>query len=201
VREAERRMVRTEAWALEPKPKVNVSPPQDEPDATRMIERLSLLYDMMFLALETGSTRFATLFHTGMNAVPKIAGVDTDYHMLSHHGKDETKIAQLTIVETELMKLLNHFLTQLRGSKSEQGSLLDQTLVLFGSNLGNASSHDTRNLPILLAGGGFHHGQHLAFDQERNEDLPKLYVSMLQRLGLELDQFGDTHGTLSGLTC
>ena len=201
VREAERRLVRTEAWALEPKPKVSVSPPQDEPDATRMIERLRLLYDMMFLALETGSTRFATLFHTGMNAVPKIAGVDTDYHMLSHHGKDETKIAQLTIVETELMKLLNHFLTQLQGSKSEQGSLLDQTLVLFGSNLGNASSHDTRNLPILLAGGGFHHGQHLAFDRERNEDLPKLYVSMLQRLGLELDQFGDTHGTLSGLTC
>ena len=199
IRQAEERLVRAEAWALEPKPDVDVDPPQDERDSTRMLERLKLMYDMMFLALETESTRFITLFHTGMNAVPKIPGVDTDYHMLSHHGKDEAKIAQLTIVETELMKLFGDFLGQLAESQTERGSLLDETMVLFGSNLGNASSHDTRNLPILLAGGGFQHGQHLAFDQDRNEELPKLYVSMLQRLGLEVDRFGDTQGTLTGL--
>lgn len=199
VREAEKRLVKAEAWALEPKPQVDVEPPQDERDSTRMLERLKLMYDMMFLALETESTRFITLFHTGMNAVPQIPGVDTDYHMLSHHGKDEAKIAQLTLVETELMKLLGSFIRQLDESQTDQGSMLDDTMVLFGSNLGNASSHDTRNLPILLAGGGFQHGQHLAFDQNRNEELPKLYVSMLQRLGLEVDQFGDTTGTLTGL--
>jgi hypothetical protein len=199
VREAEKRLVKAEAWALEPKPTVEVPPPQDERDSTRMLERLKLMYDMMFLALKTESTRFITLFHTGMNAVPQIPGVDTDYHMLSHHGKDEAKIAQLTIVESELMKLLGGFLGQLAESQTDQGSMLDDTMVLFGSNLGNASSHDTRNLHILLAGGGFQHGQHLAFDKDRNEELPKLYVSMLQRLGLEVDQFGDTTGTLTGL--
>jgi hypothetical protein len=134
-----------------------------------------------------------------MNAVPSIPGVDTDYHMLSHHGKDPGKIAQLTIVETEVMKVFASFLGKLAQSKEAGGSLLDQTIVLFGSNLGNASSHDTRNMPILLAGGGFQHGQHLAFNQHDNYPLPKLYVSMLQRLGLDTDTFASCTGTLDGL--
>ena len=72
-------------------------------------------------------------------------------------------------------------------------------MVLYGSNLGNASSHDTSNLPILLAGGGFAHGQHLAFDRKNNRPLANLYVSMLQRFGVEADRFGSSTGTLSGL--
>lgn len=72
-------------------------------------------------------------------------------------------------------------------------------MVLYGSNLGNASSHDPRNLPILLIGGGFKHGQHLAFDRDNNTPLSNLFVSMLQRLGLEADAFGASTGTLSGL--
>ena len=72
-------------------------------------------------------------------------------------------------------------------------------MVLFGSNLGNASSHDTKNMPILLAGGGFRHGQHLQFDHDNNYPLPKLYVSMLQRLGLETDEFAGTTGRMDGL--
>lgn len=199
VREAEQRLVKAEAWANRPKPKVDVQPPRDETDRTRMLQRLRLMYDMMHLAIETDSTRFITFFETGMNAVPSIPGVDTDYHMLSHHAKDPGKIAQLTIVETETMKLFGEFLGKLAESREGDSRLLDSTMVLFGSNLGNASSHDSKNMPVILAGGGFRHGQHLAFDKANNHPLPKLYVSMLQRLGLEADEFASTSGTMNGL--
>ncbi|MCP4173776.1 MAG: DUF1552 domain-containing protein [Fuerstiella sp.] len=199
VREAEKRLVKARAWEQRPRPKVGVDPPRDEPDRKKMIERIGLMYDMMHLALETDSTRFITFYDTGMNAVPTIQGVDTDYHMLSHHAKDPTKIAQLTVVETEVMNALARFLGKLATSHEEGSSLLDNTMVLFGSNLGNASSHDTKNMPIMLAGGGFRHGQHLAFDRTNNYPLPRLYVSMLQRLGLETDTFASSTGTMAGL--
>jgi hypothetical protein len=164
-----------------------------------MLERLGLMYDMMHLAVETDSTRFITFFDTGMNAVPNIKGVHTDYHMLSHHAKDPMKIEQLTILETEVMKVFGGFLKKLANSREAGSPLLDNTTVLFGSNLGNASSHDTKNMPIILAGGGFKHGQHLAFDQQNNYPLPKLYVSVLQRLGLETGTFASCTGTMDGL--
>ena len=72
-------------------------------------------------------------------------------------------------------------------------------MVLLGSDLGNGSSHDNRNLPIILAGGGFQHGQHLAFDDKDNYPLPNLFVSMLQHLGLEIDRFASSTGTMTGL--
>ena len=172
---------------------------RDQPDRTRMLERLGLMYDMMHLAIETDSTRFITFYDTGMNAVPEIEGVDTDYHMLSHHAKDPTKIAQLTILETEVMRMFAGFLKKLADSHEGGSTLLNRTMVLFGSNLGNASSHNTKNMPMILAGGGFKHGQHLAFDQQHNYPLPKLYVSMLQRLGLETDTFASCTGTMDGL--
>jgi hypothetical protein len=199
VREAELRLVKAEAWQQHPKPQVDVDPPRDEADRTKMIERLGLMYDMMHLAIETDSTRFITFNDSGMNAVPSIPGVDTDYHMLSHHGKDPAKIAQLTTVETEIVGAFGRFLKKLNESREAGSTLLDRTMVLFGSNLGNASSHDTRNMPIVIAGGGFRHGQHLAFDRDNNYALPKLYVSMLQRLGLETDTFAETTGTMEGL--
>lgn len=199
VREAEKRLVKSQAWEKRPKPEVDAAPPRDQPDRTQMIERLGLMYDMMHLALETDSTRLLTFYHTGMNAVPSIQGVDTDYHMLSHHGKEPSKIDQLTIVESEVMKAFGEFLKKLNRSQENGTSLLDSTMVLFGSNLGNASSHDTKNMPILLAGGGFRHGQHLAFDQQDNYPLPRLFVSMLQRLEVETDTFASCTGTMHGL--
>ena len=199
VREAENRLSKAEAWSQRPKPTVTVKPPRDEPDRTRMLERLALMYDMMHLAIETDSTRLITFYDTGMNAVPRIQGVDTDYHMLSHHAKDPGKIAQLTILETEVMKVFGTFLGKLANSREGDASLLEKTMVLFGSNLGNASSHDTKNMPIILAGGGFRHGQHLAFDAQNNYPRPKLYVSMLQRLGIETDTFAACTGTMDGL--
>lgn len=199
VRDAEARLTKAQAWEGRPKPTVEATPPRDETDPAKMVERFSLLLDMAHLAIATDSTRFITLNEPGMNRVPAIDGVDTDYHVLSHHGKDPAKIAQLTIVETALVQAFAGFLGKLAAGGEGGDSLLDATMVLFGSNLGNASSHDTKNMPIILAGGGFRHGQHLAFDRHDNYPLPKLYVSMLQRLGIETDSFAGCAGSCTGL--
>lgn len=199
VRETERRLIKAEEWTEIPKPQVDRKPPRDQNDATEIIERMDLMYDMMHLAIETDSTRFLTYFINGFNSVPQIPGITIDYHNLSHHGKDPDKIAQLTVVESRVIESLSRFLKKLSDSQEEGNSLLERTMVLFGSNLGNASSHDSRNMPILLAGGGFKHGQHLAFDRDHNYPLPNLFVSMLQRLGLEEDSFASSTGTLTGL--
>ncbi|MDF1745316.1 MAG: DUF1552 domain-containing protein [Gimesia sp.] len=199
VREAERRLAKAEAWEKKPKPQVKAKPPRDETDNKKIVERMRLMYDVIHLALETDSTRFVTYNIAGMNAVPVIPGVNIDYHNLSHHGKDPEKIAQLTMVESALFQEFHGFLKKLNETSELGGTLLDSTSVLFGSNLGNASSHDTKNMPILLAGGGFQHGQHLAFDPKNNYPLPKLFVSMLQRLGMETDTFGTGTGTMTGL--
>lgn len=194
VREAERRLVKAEEWEHRPKPVVDAKEPRDEADSKRIVERMRLKYDLMHLALETDSTRFITYNFSGMNAVPVIPGVDVDYHNLSHHGKDPDKIDQLTIVESAVVNEFGGFLKKLAES-----NLLNSTMVMFGSNLGNASSHDTKNMPIILAGGGFKHGQHLAFDKDNNYPLPNLFVSMLQRLGLEVDQFATGTKPMDGL--
>jgi hypothetical protein len=77
--------------------------------------------------------------------------------------------------------------------------MLDTTSVLMTSNLGNASSHDNRNMPVIFAGGGFKHGQHLAFDKSNNYPLPNLYLSILRRHGLEADRFATSTGEMTGL--
>ncbi len=199
VREAERRLVKAEDWQHKPKPVVDAKPPVDEPDGKKIVEQMRLIYDVMHLALETDSTRLITYHFTGMNSIPVIPGVDIDYHNLSHHGLDPEKISQLTLIENAVMREFGTFLGKLRASEESDGSLLDSTMVLFGSNLGNASSHSTKNMPIILAGGGFDHGQHLAFDQHDNYPLPNLYVTMLQRLGLETESFATATGPMSGL--
>lgn len=199
VREAERRLAKAEDWQQKPKPQVDRKPIVDIPDSLKIIERMRLKYEVMHLALETDSTRFITYNQTGMNSVPVIPGIEVDYHNLSHHGLDPEKIRQLTIVETAIIQEFATFIDKLAASKEEEGTLLDHTMVMLGSNLGNASSHDTRSLPIVLAGGGFKHGQHLAFDRSNNAPLPNLYVSMLQRLGLETDSFGTGKSTMTGL--
>ena len=80
----------------------------------------------------------------------------------------------------------------LDGQKENDSSLLDQTQILFGSNLGNANSHNAENLPILIAGGGFTHGNHIAHDEKHNAPLCNLYLSLIQQMGLETDQFGQS---------
>jgi hypothetical protein len=116
-------------------------------------------------------------------------GVSEGYHSLSHHGLDPQKIAQLTIVEQTIIGVWGDFLRKLQGSQEGGSNLLDRTMNLLTSNLGNASAHSTKNMPVVLSGGGFRHGQHLAFDREDNYPLTNLYVQMLQRIGLEERSF------------
>jgi hypothetical protein len=125
--------------------------------------------------------------------------VSLGHHDLSHHGKDPGKLAQLKIVESETMKTVGELLRKLKENKEGESNLLDRTSVFLGSNLGDASSHSVRNLPVLLAGGGFRHGNHLAFNPDDPPPLCNLYVSLLQRLGIETDQFGNGTSTLNGL--
>ena len=199
VRELEGRLANAEEWSKKPKPKVDVPQPRDITNPADLVGRTRLLFDLTHLAVQTDSTRLITIMLLGTSLVPPIPGVNDGHHNLSHHGQDPTKLAQLKIVEVETMKLLQNLLVKLKQSKEEGETLLDRTMVYFNSNLGNASNHSCKNLPTLLAGGGFRHGQHLAFDPTKSPPLANLYVSMLQRLGIETDRFGSSTGTLTGL--
>ncbi|MEM8670377.1 MAG: DUF1552 domain-containing protein [Planctomycetota bacterium] len=199
VREVEQEMVRQQAWEKQPKPSVNAKEPVDIRDQADTIGRSNLMYDLIALALQTDSTRVASVMSVGWFAVPPIDNVTEGYHTLSHHGQDETKLAQLAVIEKAHMKILREFLEKLDSTKEEDETLLDRTMVLFGSDIGNASSHNNSNLPAVLAGGGFKHGQHLGFDTVNNEPLCNVFVSMLQRMGLPIDRFGSSTGTIRGL--
>ncbi len=199
VRELEQRLVKDERWAKTPKPNVAVAPPQDIPNAADLIGRTRLLFDLTHLALQTDSTRLVTIMLAGSTYTPPIPGVTLGHHDLSHHGKDPGKLEQLRIVEMETMKTVAELLAKLNQTKEQDDRLLDRTMVFLGSNLGDGSSHSVKNLPVLLAGGGFRHGQHLAFDPANPPPLCNLYVSMLQRLGIETDRFSSGTGTLTGL--
>jgi len=199
VRELEKRMAANERWAKLPKPKVDAKQPVDIGSPNDLIGREKMMLDVIRLALQTDSTRFITLHIPGAGGVIPIEGVQEGYHGLSHHGRDEDKLAQLALVETALLSQWGEFLRELRSSEEASGTLLDHTAVFLTSNLGNASNHDNRNMPVLLGGGGFRHAGHLAFDQRNNYPLPNLYVSLLQRMGMPVDQFASSTGTMDGL--
>jgi hypothetical protein len=199
VRELEQRLATAEKWSKVPKPKVKVKPPQNVNNPTDLVGKSRVWFDLIHLALQTDSTRLVTLLLLGTSGVPPVRGVSLGHHDLSHHGKDPSKIAQLEKIEREKLLTLRDFLKKLKDTKEEGVSLLDRTMVFFTSNLGDASTHGTRNLPILLTGGGFKHGGHLAFDPVKGPPLSNLFVTMLQRLGIEVDRFGPSTGTLRGL--
>lgn len=199
VRELEQRLAQAEAWSRKPKPKVDVKPPQNITNSADLIGKTRLWFDLIHLALQTDSSRLVTLQLLGTSSVPPIPGVSQGHHDLSHHGKDPAKIAQLKILEVEKFKVLQNFLTQLKQTREEGESLLDRTMVFFSSNLADASKHSVKNMPVLLAGGGFQHGQHLAFDENNHPPLCNLFVNMLQRMGIAADKFGSSTGTLTGL--
>ncbi len=199
VRELEQRLVTAEQWSHRPKPKVAAEQPQNVTNPADLVGRTRLLFDLTHLAFETDSTRLITILLLGTSLVPPIAGVSDGHHNLSHHGQDQSKLDQLKIVELEQMKMLRDLLAKLKQTTEDGVSLLDRTMVFFSSNLGNASSHSCRNLPVILAGGGFRHGRHLAFDPADPPPLCNLYVTMLQQLGVETGAFGSSTGTLTGL--
>jgi len=197
IRTAEKELAASQAWLDRPKPEVNVEAPQDIAEPSELLGRIRALLNLIPLMLQTDSTRVVSLMIQADHGVPNIPGVHGEHHPLSHHGQDPARIAQLKIIESGILSTFSEFLTQL-GQRSTQGTrLLDHTAVLFGSNLGNANAHDPTNLPILLAGGGYEHGRYLAFDQDRNTPLCNLFVTLLQRMGVETDRFASSQGALT----
>jgi len=188
VRDLEKRFQSAESWEYKPKPKVDAQPPTDIDDGREFVKKTRLMMDVVKLALETDSTRVVTLF------------IDTTViHNITHHGNRPEAIAELRAKEEQQFDALADFLKALDGVKEEGQSLLDRTMCLYGTNMGSANSHSNVNLPVLLAGGGFKHGQHLAFDAKNNYPLTNLYLSMLHRLGIETSEFSTAKGTLAGL--
>lgn len=193
VRDLESRLQQSEGWAQRPKPKIDAEPPKDIDDNNDAIGKQRLMSDLIALALQSDSTRTVTFRLGSLNSVPSnIEGVNTDWHNLSHHGKDPAKIDELKLIEEAEFAAFNDFLSKLKDIEENGKSLLDRTAVLFGSNLGNASSHSSENLPIILAGGGYRHGAHLAHDAVNNQPFANLFVSLAQRMGVETDSFGSS---------
>ncbi|HIG29758.1 MAG TPA: DUF1552 domain-containing protein [Verrucomicrobiales bacterium] len=202
VREVEQRMVQARAWEKLPKPKAPLSMPQDPREHSAYMEKTRLMYRMAQLAFQTDSTRSITLLLDSNNSPTievKGAEIRDGYHNLSHHGKNDKKLSQLDAIDREHMRLLSELITGMDGVVEEDGSLLDNTLVLYGSNFGDANKHTTNNMPVLVAGGRLMHGQHLAFDRRNNTPLCNLYVSLLQSMGIEEGRFASSSGTLTGL--
>ena len=202
VRDLEQRMGKSKSWEDVPKPTVSVKAPVDPTNPTHYMEKTRIMYDMAALAIQTDSTRLLTMMLDSVNSPTlEIEGADIKdgYHSLSHHGKNPKKLEQLDAIDKAHIKLLGGLMSSLKAVKEDGQSLLDRTMILYGSNMGNASTHLTTNLPIMLMGGGFKHGQHLAFDQNHNYPLPNLFVTMLQRMGLEVDQFASSTGTMTGI--
>ncbi len=197
IREAEQRLHQDEAWVQKPKPKIAVKPLTDDYVADqRKVDRDRQWLDLVHLALQTDSTRVIALWLWSYGPVD-LPGVAIGHHDATHHGQDEAKIRQLATIEEAEMKLFGEFLGKMKASRERDATLLDQTAIFYGSNLGNGSAHSCDNLPIVLAGGGFQHAGHVAFDRKNNKPLSNLFVRILQQMGIEMDRFGSSTGTLT----
>lgn len=202
VRDLEHRLQESKGWERKPKPVVSVPAPVDPTSPAQYMEKVKIMYDLARLAIETDSTRSITLMLNSVGTpVMQIDGekITDGYHNLSHHGLAADKLSQLKVIDEWHMRLLAEMFKGLKSTREGDETLLDRTMILYGSNLGDANAHSTTNLPTLFAGGGFRHGQHLAFDRERNYPLPNLFVSVLQRMGLQEGSFASGTGTLRGL--
>lgn len=200
IREAEQRLAQDEAWVKRPKPKIAEADAKlFAAEPRRMIDRESQWLDLCYLALATDSTRAISINHWSHQENLQMDGVTLTHHDASHHGQDETKLHQLARIEEAELKLFAGFLGRLKAADDGGRPMLDQTLVLHACHMGNASSHSGDNLPIILAGGGFKHGGHVAGDRKNNTPLSNLYVTMLRQLGIPAERFGASTGEVSEL--
>ena len=203
VREVELRLQVASEWEQRPKPVATQPAPSDINDSKLFFEKFDLMLSIAQLAFESDSTRIVTLmvdaFKTPVFSLPGQKATTETYHNLSHHGQNEEKVKQLEAADRQHMALLRKLIGNLAAKSEGDQRLLDRTMVLYGSNLGDANIHDNTNLPILLAGGGLQHGQHLAFKRDHNKPLSNLFVTMLQNMGIETDAFGSNAGTLNEL--
>ncbi len=203
VRSLEKNLEASQGWERTAKPVVDTPAPVDPASNGLLMEKEKVMFDIIRLAFQTDSTRAITLFVSG-TSTPVIeskvgVAITEQYHGLSHHGKQPDKLSQLHAIDVQHFKNLNAFLDDLKASLEGGETLLDRTQVLFGSNFHDANSHLTTNLPIILAGGGFKHGQHLVFDTLNNYPLSNLHLSMLHRLGIMEKSFSSSNGTFRGL--
>ncbi len=198
VRDVELKLELDRHWQKVPKPITKY----DEPENQGLTRDLPAIYDLIALALQTNSTRVATL-EIGGSFAARDLGIKKGYHSLSHHGHIPESIKLLVQIEQYQMEQFSLFIEKLKSIKEpgSEGSLLDSTMVLLGSGMGNANSHTNNDLPIILLGGGFKHGEHKQYPKESRQRIPlcNLYLSMLQRFGVETDSFSTSTGTLSGL--
>jgi hypothetical protein len=200
VRDLEQRMVRLEDFARLPKPKPE-GPPIKDPGPGEDTVKFGLMLDVARLAVQTDLTRFVTLYFVGTTKTPSQPGASFAYHDLSHHGQDAGKIEKLAVLEQDLLAQWGTFLGRMKEAKEGDGRLLDRTIAVMGAAMGNASSHDATNLPILVAGGRFKHGSHLAHDPKNPPPLCNLWVQVLQELGVRVPKFGSsTSETLAGFS-
>jgi Protein of unknown function (DUF1552) len=193
IRDAERRLQRAQEWANKPKPVVSFEMPGQDINHDLMVERETLWLDLVRLAFETDSTR-VVLLTLGDAGRPKLDGLTMGHHDASHHGKEDSKIAQLALIEEAELQLFSRFLTAMKQSTSTGGTLFDHTAILHVSNLSNGSAHTCENLPVILAGGGFRHQGHVLHDRKNNVPLSNLYVRVLQQSGIMVDSFGSSTG-------
>ncbi len=194
IRDVEKRLQMRQRWENEPKPKA----PFEKPANRNTVEDLPMLYELIALALQTDSTRVATL-EIGGCYLPQHLGIDKSYHGLSHHGKDEAAIADLIKLETHQIEHFGKFLTRLAAIKDGERTLLDSTSVIFGSGIGDGNSHTNSDLPIILAGGGYRHGEFRKLETSGSKKVPlcNLFLDIAQKMGIESESFGTSTSTFS----
>ena len=204
VREVEKRIKSNEEWARKPKPKIDLPQPKPIPDGgiKERGKHMRAMMDVMVLAMQTDSTRVLTYALCDSGSVIREAGVTESHHGLSHHGENEDKKKKLTKVDQFHVRQLAYFLDKLKNTPDGPGNLLDHSMVLYGSGMGNGSRHTLKDLPILLAGhakGKLKQGQHHSY-QSNETPLANLFVVMLQQMGVPVESFSDSTGPLDHLT-
>ena len=191
IRDVEQRLELRQRWASLPKSK----PPFDRPETKNKVRDLPMLYELIALALQTDATRIATL-EIGGDFLPQDLGIDKSYHGLSHHGNDEAAIKHLITLEAYQIEQFGKFVERLAKMTDGDRTMLDSTSVLFGSGIGDANSHKNTDLPIILAGGGYRHGEFKKIPTAGPNKVPlcNLYVDLAQRMGVETESFGNSTG-------
>lgn len=197
VRDLEKELEHSQSREQRAKPTVSLKEPVDVSDPQEVEKQTDLMLALRRVALETDSTRIITLAVYQGGVTPKIPGVQSLTYALTHHGNDPAKMEELSRVESTHFQCLSRFLSGLRAAQDGGKYLLDSTMVLHGSHLGNANLHTNTDLPLLLAGGPFRHGQHLAFGGS-SVPFANLFVNMLQAFGQEISKFGSGSSTLRG---
>ena len=199
IREVERQIQRAESAATD-NPEPDIDRPMGVPAA--FADHARLMFDLQTLALQGDITRIITFQLTrelNNRTYPEI-GVPDPHHPTSHHGNDPEKLAKIAKINTYHVSLFSEFLQKLGATPDGDGSLLDHTVYLYGSGIGNPSLHDHQNLPVLVAGGaacGVRGGQHIRYTEQT--PLANLHLTLLDRVGVHLDEFGDSTGKVDNL--